>query len=70
MTPAVRRCDWCGDALDPVHYCVRCRSGAACDKHNRPMKRKDARFCNTICKAEFFRDVAWARKDREREVGR
>jgi hypothetical protein len=63
-----RRCASCGDFIDPIDWCSRCRLASATAKrevgcqqpHRRARKRSDAAFCNDDCRhvhrSSFIRD--------------
>ncbi len=49
-TRPIRPCAECGQPIDPIHRCERCRDHTWCGRHNSPYKTKDARYCGAICK--------------------
>lgn len=58
-----RHCACCGDFIDPVDWCLDCRtSKAPCatagGPHRRLRKRSDAAFCDTGCRAAYANSVA------------
>jgi hypothetical protein len=48
-----RHCAACGDFIDPVDWCGRCREAQQPCKapHRRLRKRADAAFCGGVCRA-------------------
>jgi hypothetical protein len=46
-----RKCNWCGDCIDPIDWCIDCqKSNRPCGVHTRLRKRHDARYCNKECR--------------------
>lgn len=60
-----RRCNHCGDFIDPADWCGSCQKlGKPCatsgGPHERLFKRADAEYCDAVCRAArrstFIRD--------------
>lgn len=49
-----RRCNQCGDFIDPIDWCSGClKEEKPCGRpHKRLYKRADAEYCNDACRSE------------------